>query len=79
MPFEIVLPVNVKHNLKRKHFFHIKMTLFSHELILTSINLNKNQQGSTTGVHFIHMYAYFYWHVHNFGHTYVDTYAQFSL
>ena len=55
------------------------MTLFSHKLILTSINLNKNQQGSTTGVHCIHMYAYFYWHMHNFGHAYIDMYAHFSL
>ena len=35
-------------------------------------------QDSTIGVRRIHTYAYFYWHTHDFGHVYVDTYAHFS-
>ena len=34
-------------------------------------------QGSTIGVHGVRVYAYFYWHTHDFGHAYVVTYAHF--
>ena len=32
---------------------------------------------STIGIHHIHMYAFFYWCTHNFGHAYINMYAQF--
>ena len=35
-------------------------------------------QGLTSGVLGVYMYAYFYWHMHDFGHAYADTYAHFS-
>ena len=28
-------------------------------------------------VHHVCMYAYFYWHLHDLGHVYVDTYPHF--
>ena len=37
------------------------------------------RQGSTICVHCIHMSTYFYWHTHNFGHAYVNTYFHFFL
>ena len=35
-------------------------------------------QGSTNGIRRVCMYAYFHWHIHDFGHEYVDTYAHLS-
>ena len=33
---------------------------------------------STIGIHHIHMYTFFYWCTHNFGHAYIDMYTHFS-
>ena len=32
-------------------------------------------QSLTIGICRVHIYAYFYWHMHDFGHEYVETYA----
>ena len=37
----------------------------------------KGIQSSTIGVRRVRTYAYFYWHTHDFGHEYVDKYANF--
>ena len=37
----------------------------------------KPRQGSTIGVGRVRTYAYIYWCTHNFGHAYVDMYADF--
>ena len=34
-------------------------------------------QDLTNGIRHIHMYAFFYWHTHDFRHTYVDVDAHF--
>ena len=34
-------------------------------------------QGSTIGICPVCAFAYFYWHMHDFGHAYADTYAHF--
>ena len=34
-------------------------------------------QGSTIGVHRVWTYPSFYWHMHDFGHAHIDTYAHF--
>ena len=42
-----------------------------------SLPLYRIRQGSTIGVRRVCMYAYFYWHSHDLGHVYVDTYPHF--
>ena len=39
--------------------------------------ISKNIQGLTIGINRVHMYVYFYWHMHDSGHVYVDMYAHF--
>ena len=38
----------------------------------------EGSQGSTIGIRHLCTYTYFYWRSHDFGHTYIDTYAYFS-
>ena len=62
------------------YHFHLKgwrlKKLKSLQLIYM-IKLNMLYQGSTIGLRYVHMYAYFYRRTHDFGNAYVDTYAHF--
>ena len=39
--------------------------------------VRQNIQGSTIGIGCIHMYAYFYWCMHDFRQVYIDKYTHF--